>query len=103
MLYISSLSAFYSSEWLLEKKLVGGICLGSPTTIIFWPRAMAPTASQVGIWEASSKITRSNFVLSTSKYWATEMGLMSMQGHMRGKRLGMRSNSFRMEIGRAHV
>ena len=28
-----------------EKKLVGGICFGSPTITTFLPRAIAPTAS----------------------------------------------------------
>ena len=37
-----------NSIWSFLKKLVGGICFGSPTTTRFSPRAIAPTASHVG-------------------------------------------------------
>ncbi|KAF5056768.1 hypothetical protein DSECCO2_363730 [anaerobic digester metagenome] len=62
------------------KKEVGGICLLSPTTITWSPRAIEPMASSGHIWEASSKITVSNRVLSRSRNWATDRGLMSMHG-----------------------
>lgn len=41
-----------------------GICLGSPTTTRLFPRAIAPTASEVGICDASSNTTMSNFFAS---------------------------------------
>ena len=82
------------------KKLDGGICFGSPTTITFLPLAIAPIDSHVGIWEASSKITRSNFAFSTSKYCATEIGLISIHGHNLGSRLGVKSNNLLIDIAR---
>ena len=98
MLSMSSFSASPSSTWLVVKKLVGGICLGSPTTMTALPRAMAPTASLVGICEASSNTTRSNFSWSRSMNCATEMGLMSMQGHSLGSKVGIWSRMLRMEV-----
>ena len=47
---------------------------------VWRPRAMAPTASQVVIWEASSKITTSNSAWPAGRYWAMDKGDMSMQG-----------------------
>src|SRR6202000_1978627 len=96
----SSCSTLSSSKVFVEKKLVGGICLGSPTTITLVPRAIAPTASQVGIWEASSETTKSNVALLASKYCATEIGLMSMQGVSRGRTFGIESNNFLRGIAR---
>ena len=89
MLSMSSMSASSSSTLCDTKKLVGGICLGSPTQTSALPRAMAPTASEVGICEASSKMTRSNFSLFMSRYWATESGDISMQGQSLGSRVGI--------------
>ena len=70
------------------KNVVGGSCLGSPTMTTSFPLAMAPTDSAVGIWEASSKMTRSKCSLEVPRYWATDNGLMSMQGVIRGRRFG---------------
>ena len=81
---ISSTSMSSSFVLLVMKKLVGGICIGSPTTITALPLAMAPTASLVGIWLASSKMTRSNRPLVISRYCATERGLISIQGQRMG-------------------
>ena len=94
----SSLSKFSSSVWFAVKKLVGGSCLGSPTTTTLSPRAMAPTASAVGSCEASSNTTMSNFGKVGSMYCATEMGDMSIHGHILRSRLGMLSKSLRMGI-----
>ena len=57
---------------------------------------MAPTASHVGIWEASSNTTKSNLSWFTSIYCATDIGLISIHGHMRGNKLGIESNSLRI-------
>ena len=100
MLSISSKAASSSSTCEVAKKLVGGICLGSPTTTSDLPRAMAPTASLVGICEASSKMTRSNLSLFRSRYWATEMGLINMQGQSLGSRVGIWSIMRRMDVPR---
>ena len=97
---MSSISASSSSTCVVEKKLVGGICLGSPTTTSALPRAMAPTASLVGIWEASSKMTISNLSVFKSIYWATEIGLMSIQGQSFGNKFGIWSIILRMEVPR---
>ena len=100
MLSISSNSASSSSTCEEEKKLVGGICLGSPTTTNALPRAIAPTASLVGICDASSKITRSNFSASRSIYWATDIGLINMHGHSLGNRVGIWSIILRIDVPR---
>ena len=72
----------------------------SPTTISALPRAIAPTASLVGICEASSKMTRSNFSDFKSIYCATLIGLISIQGQRRGNKVGMLSMMVRMELPR---
>ncbi len=82
------------------KKFVGGSCFGSPTIIVSVPRAIAPTASQVGICDASSKITRSNGGKLASRYWATEIGLISRQGFSRINRFGVLLNSARIGMCR---
>ena len=92
------MSASSSPTLVDEKKLVGGICLGSPTTITDLPRAMAPTASLVGICEASSKITRSNLLCDNAKNCATDIGLMSIHGQSLGNRVVMLSNKSRSEM-----
>ena len=81
---------------MLVKKEVGGICFGSPTIIACLARANALTASQVGSCEASSKINKSKCLGSASKYCATEIGLINMQGAMRGSKTGIWSNRRRM-------
>ena len=78
-----------------SKNRVGGSCLGSPTTITCRPRPMAPIASQVGICDASSKMTRSNGSASAGRYWATDSGLIIRQGISRRIAFGMRSASWR--------
>ena len=97
---MSSMSTSSSSTCEVEKKLVGGICFGSPTTTSALPRATAPTASLVGICEASSKITISNFSRATSTYCATDMGLISIHGQSLGSKVGMLSIIERMELPR---
>ena len=92
------MSASSSPTLVEEKKLVGGICLGSPTTITDLPRAMAPTASLVGICDASSKITRSNLFCDKSKNCATDIGLISIQGQSLGNSVLMLSNKSRREM-----
>ena len=72
--------------------------MGSPTITTLSPRAMAPTASLVDICDASSNTTRSNFGKAGSIYCATEMGDISIQGHIRRSRVGMLSNSLRIGI-----
>lgn len=47
---------------------VGGSCSGSSTTMTWFPRANAPTASQTGICDASTTITTSNGFASADKY-----------------------------------
>src|SRR3546814_6886714 len=82
MLSMSSakpVSSSASSEAARSKKEVGGICLGSPTTMTLLPRAMAPIASHTVICEASSKTTRSKCLLPAARNWATESGLMRRQ------------------------
>ncbi|MNV73324.1 hypothetical protein D3C71_1664640 [compost metagenome] len=65
------------------KKLVGGICRGSPAITTCLPRAIEPMASQGAICEASSKITRSNGGWSAGRNCAIDSGLMSMHGARR--------------------
>ena len=89
-----------SSLRTVVKKLVGGSCFGSPTTIRSLPRAIAPTASQVGIWDASSKMTRSNFGKDGSIYCATEIGDISIHGQRQRSRFGMLSKSLRIAVPR---
>ena len=100
ILSISSKSASSSSTCVDVKKLVGGICLLSPTQIKAFPLAMAPTASLVGICEASSKMTRSNLSVPRSRNWATESGLISIQGQRRGSSVGMLSMIARIDVPR---
>ena len=59
---------------------------------------MVPTASLVGSCDASSKITRSNFGKDGSIYWATDMGLISIQGHIFLRRFGILSNKLLIDI-----
>ena len=54
--------------------------MGSPTTIALLALASEPTASAVGICDASSKITRSKSPFSAFKYCATVIGLISIHG-----------------------
>ena len=90
-----------SSFTLVElKKLVGGICFGSPTTITDLPRAMAPIASLVGICEASSNTMRSNLSCERSMYCATDIGLISIHLHNRGMSVGNWSIRSRIETPR---
>ena len=63
--------------------------MGSPTTTRLLPLAIAPTASLVGICDASSKMTMSNMPASALRYCATLIGLMSMHGHICGRRSGI--------------
>ena len=51
-------------------------------------------ASDVGICDASSKMTMSNMALSACKYWETVIGLISIQGATTRKSSGISSNSF---------
>ena len=92
-----------SSVCRASKKSVGGICFGSPTTITCRPRPIAPAASEVGSCEASSKMMRSKLYLSGARYCATEIGLISMQGAMRGIRCGIRLKICRMEQPRPRL
>lgn len=55
---------------------------GSPAITTCLPRAMVPIASHGAICDASSKITRSNKAWSEGRNWATESGLISMQGQV---------------------
>ena len=57
---------------------------------------MAPTASLVGICDASSKMTRSKGGWFRSMNCATEMGLINMQGHSCGSSVGSCSMMRRM-------
>ena len=100
MFSMSSYAASSSSTLVDEKKLVGGICFGSPTTISDLPRAMAPTASHVGICEASSNTTRSNLSLARLRYCATLIGLISIHGQRRGNNVGIFTKRSRMDSPR---
>ena len=83
--------------------LVGGSCSGSPTTITWLPRAMAPIASQTGICEASSKITTSNGLASAGRYCAIDSGLIITQGASWVRTFGIRPNSWRSGMCRAFL
>ena len=52
-----------------EERGGGGAVSDRPTTMTFLPRTMLPTALHVGTWDASSKMTRSNFSMSMSRNW----------------------------------
>ena len=54
--------------------------MGSPTIIALFARASEGTASHVGIWEASSKMTMSNRLGSGGRYCDTVEGLIKRQG-----------------------
>ena len=82
------------------KKLVGGICQRSPTTINWRPRATTPIASQTVIWEASSKIIKSKSWELGGRYWATERGLMRKQGLSSEAKWGSPSKSWRTGLWR---
>ena len=100
---MSSMSASSSSTAFVAKKLVGGICFGSPTQMSALPRAIAPTASDVGICDASSKHTMSNGGWSRSMNCATEMGLISITGQSFGSSVGIWSMMCRMVAPRPLV
>ena len=100
MLSRSSTSRLSSSTVFEAKNEVGGICLGSPTMTAFSPRASTPTALHVGSWEASSKTTTSKGLRLVLRYCAAEIGLISIQGQRRGRRLGRSSNSLRILVPR---
>ena len=80
MLSPSSIKKSSSELVSASKNLVGGSCFSSPTIIALSPLAIAPTASLVVIWLASSKITISNFSFLGSKYWATDKGDIKKHG-----------------------
>ncbi|MNT00368.1 hypothetical protein D3C72_1347980 [compost metagenome] len=65
-----------------EKKLVGGSCISSPTTMICGARYSAGTASSTGIWLASSKITTSKRSAASGSVSDTDSGLISQMGFM---------------------
>ena len=100
MLSRSSLSECCSLKFSAIKKLVGGNWCSSPTITVPSPRDIAATASHVGIWDASSKMTRSNCGQSGPRYCETESGLISIAGHILEIRSGMVSNNLRIETPR---
>ena len=83
MLSRSSISRLSSSTEVVEKNDVGGICFGSPTITASLPLARTPTALQVGSCDASSNTTRSKGSRLGSRYWAAEIGLISIHGQRR--------------------
>ena len=79
-------SGLYSSSSsmvaLASAKLVGGICLLSPTTTTDFARPIAPTASATRICDASSNTTMSKTPGLAGKKRATESGLINVHGRI---------------------
>ena len=68
------------------------------------PRAMAPTASQVEICDASSKITTSKAGWPAGKYCATDSGDIRTQGASLPKVFGIAAKSERVDmLGRCNA
>jgi len=80
MLSRSSSSSSSTSPASLRKNEVGGSCLLSPTTMVWVPLMIEPTASSGRTCEASSKTTRSNLTAAGSRNWLTDNGLIRRQG-----------------------
>ena len=98
MLSASSTSFSSPPTAVLPKKLVGGICCGSPTTTTCLPRAITPIASQTSICEASSNTMRSNGSISMSRNCATESGLIRKHGLYLATRSPLSARSLRTGV-----